>query len=213
LALMISVLVGGGAVNADTGEGNGNPTQPSANGQRRFHCVASWGIDWNEVLGVDDADIVNLFCLEVHTGDRFIPGVLWITNTADGIEGQPVVYPDGYVPARHAPMDDFLHKLVAVRYVVQPGGLEFSFRAGEIEGLVTVGDLFKGSDQFTPAEYVKPAAALLGKLPPLPQGFYTAEVHFIMSDVHCDGQTPDRENSCLGRGDTFLLTRHFAVLP
>jgi hypothetical protein len=138
---------------------------------------------------------------------------IWITNTPDGVEGHPVVYPVDYVQASKAPMTDFLHKLIGVRYVVHPGGQEFRFRPGDLEELVTLDDLFKGSGQFDPAELAKPAVALLGSLPPLPAGFYDADIHFALSATHCDGQTADRASSCLPAGDTLVLTRHFGVLP
>jgi hypothetical protein len=217
----IAVAVAGCAIDTDPGEaslalvGAEEPTQPGSSADiRRDDCVPKWGIDWNLVLGVDDADIVSPFCTEVHVSDRYVPEALWITNTADGIEGGPVVYPDGYEPALKAPMDDFLHKLARVRYVVRPSGQEFTFPASEIENLLTVDDLFRGSDEFTPPQLVWPAVALLGELPRLlVPGSYRAEIHFLMSDTHCDGQTTDFAKSCLPPGDSFVLARDFTVVP
>ena len=179
----------------------------------RFHCVAKWGIDWNEVLGVTDAAIVSPFCVEIHATDPYIPEVKWITNTANGLPDHPVVYPEGYEPSSKVPMNDFLLKLARVRYVVQPGGQEFVFSARNIEKLVTVGDLYRGSDIFTPDEFVWPAASLLGRLPSLSPGAYSAEIHFDMLDTHCDGQSTDFSESCLPPGDTFVLARSFRVVP
>ena len=177
------------------------------------HCVAPWEIDWNTVLQVEGAAIVTDFCTEVPAGAPYIPEVLWYTNTEDGIEGGPVLYPLEYVPLAKAPMTDFLHKLIGVRYVVQPGGLRFSFLAPAIEQVTTVGALFRGSTQFTPPQLALPATSLLGRLPPLPPGSYSAEIHFVMSATHCDGQTADRAKSCLPAGDSVALTRTFVVTP
>jgi hypothetical protein len=186
---------------------------PGPIGRIPAHCVAKWGIDWSRVLGVVDAEIVSPFCTEIHTGVSFIPEVLWITNAAAGIPGGPVVYPDGYEPFLKAPMDDFRFKLESVRYVLQPSGKEVTFHASDIEKLLTVADLFRGSDDFTVPQLVWPTTALLGKLPPLPPGDYSTDIHFVMSDTHCDGQTTDFAASCLPPGDTLAITRDFIVVP
>jgi hypothetical protein len=192
----------------------GVATQPGhSNARRPEHCVAPWGIDWNDVLHVNKAAIVSSFCTEIRASDPYTPEVLWITNTEDGIEGGPVLYPEGYTPRHKAPMNDFLHKLDSVRYVVQPGNQELSFRASQIEKRVTVGDLYEGAPDFTAPQLVWPATALLGELPPLPPGTYSADIHFVMSDTHCDGQTSDFAQSCLPPGDSFTLTRSFVVQP
>lgn len=175
------------------------------------HCVAPWGIDWNSVLEVGGAEIVNDLCTEVSPGVPYIPEVLWITNTEDGIEGGPVLYPLDYVPLARAPMTDFLHKLIGVRYVIQPGNLPFAFLAPVIEKVVTVGALYRGSPDFTTPQLAWPATSLLGVLPPLPPGSYSAEIHFVMTATHCDGQTTDRAKSCLSPGDNAVSTRRFVV--
>lgn len=189
------------------------PAAPGAAPRRPAHCVAPWGIDWSDVLHVDKAAMVSPFCTEVAAGDPFTPEVQWITNTEGGVADGPVLYPPGYTPRHKAPMNDFLHKLDSVRYVVQPGDLEFSFTASNIRRLVTVRDLYQGSDEFTPPQMAWPAAALLGELPPLPPGTYSADIHFVMSDAHCDGQHADFALSCLSPGDNFALTRDFVVVP
>jgi len=192
----------------------GAPAQPDDRASRRpDHCVAPWGIDWNDVLHVNKAAIVSAFCTEVQAGDSYTPEVLWFTNTEDGIEGEPVVYPPGYTPRHKAPMNDFLHKLDSVRYVVQPGDQEFVFRASKIDRRVTLRDLYDGSTDFTPPQLALPATVLLGELPPLPPGTFSADIHFVMSDTHCDGQTSDFALSCLPPGDSFALTRNFVVQP
>ena len=60
---------------------------------------------------------------------------------------------------------------------------------------------------------VWPATALLEELPALPPGTYSADIHLIMSDTHCDGQTNDFAMSCLPPGDSLALTRTFVVQP
>jgi len=176
------------------------------------HCIAPWGTDWTRVLGVVGADVVSPFCTQVVLGDRYVPEVLWITNTETGLPDHPVVYPDGYFPTSRAPMTDFLHKLDSVRYVVQPGGQEIVYSAAAIERGLTVNDLFAGSDEFPPEQLVFPATALLGKLPSVTEpGSYRAEIHFVMRAAHCDGQSADTANSCLPAGDTLVISRGFTA--
>jgi len=189
------------------------PAEADGGGRRPPHCVVPWGIDWSEVLHVKKAAVVSPDCTEVRAGDPYTPEVLWITNTEDGIEGGPVLYPPGYTPRHKAPMNDFLHKLDRVRYVVQPGNQERSFDAAQIRRGLQVGDLYEGSGQFAEIEMVWPTTALLGELPPLPPGSYSADIHFIMSDTHCDGQSDDFAKSCLPPGDSLALTRTFVVQP
>lgn len=201
---------GDGVVRRDEIDGS---AEADGSGRRPPHCVVPWGIDWSEVLHVKKAAVVSADCTEVRAGDPYTPEVLWVTNTEDGIEGGPVLYPPGYTPRHKAPMNDFLHKLDRVRYVVQPGNQERSFDASQIRRGLQVGDLYEGSDQFTEVQMVWPATALLGELPPLPPGMYSAEIHFIMSDTHCDGQSDDFAKSCLPPGDSLALTRTFVVQP
>ena len=191
----------------------GGPAEADDAGRRPPHCVVPWGIDWSEVLHVKKAAVVSPDCTEVRAGDAYTPEVLWITNTEDGIEGGLVLYPPGYTPRHKAPMNDFLHKLDRVRYVVQPGNQERSFDPSPIQRGLHVGDLYEGSGQFTEVQMVWPATALLGELSPLPPGSYSADIHFIMSDTHCDGQTDDFAKSCLPPGDSLALTRTFVVQP
>lgn len=175
------------------------------------HCVAPWGIDWSQTLGVTDAEIVSPFCTHVTTGNAYIPEGLWITNTATGTPDEPITYPDGYVPTSPAPMTDFLHKLARVRYVVQPDGQAFDLPAAGIEKQVTVNDLFKGSTEFPLSEATFPVTALLGKLPALPFGAHSVDIHFVMTAAHCDGHGTDRADHCLPAGDTKVLTRSLTV--
>lgn len=215
---LATVAAAGCATSPDTDEAIGAsvdlaaPAQPAdASGRHPPDCVVPWGIDWSDVLHINNAALVSPDCTVVRAGDPYIPEVLWITNTEDGIAGGPVLYPPGYTPRRSAPMDDFLHKLEGVRYVVQPGNVEFSFNASKLERKLTVDDLYRGSGQFTPPQLVWPATALLGQLPALPAGAYSADIHFIMSDTHCDGQHADFAESCLPPGDSLALTRQFVV--
>src|SRR5262245_53839181 len=123
-AIQIALVTVGFAMGCTT-DTESEETVVAAVGTPPPHCVAPWGIDWNEVLEVDAA-IVSPFCTKVRPGDPYTPEVLWITNTDEGVEGVPVLYPPGYVPLRKGPMIDFLHKLTSVRYLVKPGNFEFS---------------------------------------------------------------------------------------
>lgn len=140
LVLLAVACAGGCALNADPEKIAVSGTRSAVTApeddaapRRPPHCIADWGTDWSDVLHVDKAAIVSSpFCTHVRPGDPYTPEVLWITNTEDGIEGGPVLYPPGYTPRHKAPMNDFLHKLDSVRYVVQPSGAEFSFSASNI---------------------------------------------------------------------------------
>ena len=220
LALLAIACAGGCALNADPEKIAVSGTRSAVTApeddaapRRPPHCVVDWGTDWSDVLHVDKAALVGPFCTHVRPGDPYTPEVLWITNTEDGIEDGPVLYPPGYTPRHKAPMNDFLHKLDSVRYIVHPSGAEFSFSASNIRRTLAVGDLYEGSvGQFTEPQMVLPATALLGQLPALPSGTYSADIHFVMSDTHCDGQTTDFSASCLTPGDNFTLTRDFSVV-
>jgi hypothetical protein len=219
-ALLVVGFTAGCATSADPDETSvatsaaAVENQPdTSSAHRPAHCVAPWGIDWSDVLHVKKAAIVSPFCTEVQAGDPYIPEVKWITNTEDGIEGLPLVYPAGYTPRHDEPTKDFLHKLERVRYVVHPGEQELSFRGSQIKKGLTLGDLYEGSTEFPPEQMVLPATSLLGELPSLPPGTYSADIHLVMSDMHCDGQTTDAAASCLPAGDSLALTRNFVVLP
>jgi hypothetical protein len=179
----------------------------------RFHCVAPWDIDWNKALRVFDADIVSPFCTLIERNVQFIPEVKWITNTKDGYAGHPVLYPPGYEPTFDAPIVDFIFKVQSVRYVVNPLGREYVIPANLIEELLTVGDLYHGApdSEFTPDQYVWPSLSLLGRLPGLPPGKYSVDVHFVMLETTCDGQTDDFDLSCLPPGDSLAVTRDVIV--
>jgi hypothetical protein len=223
--VVTKVVVGAVLVGAMVAEGcvtNAGPDESGVarmaldehdHGRRPPHCVVPWGIDWSEVLHVKKAAVVSADCTVIRAGDPYTPEMLWITNTEDGIEGGPVLYPPGYTPRHKAPMNDFLHKLEGVRYVVQPGNQERRFDASQIRKGLHVGDLYEGSGQFPDVQLVWPATALLGELPPLQPGTYSADIHLIMSETHCDGQTTDFAMSCLSPGDSFGLTRTFVVQP
>ena len=220
LLLFASFVMPACAVDADPADHGEAATTATAQAQPehrhehvRYHCVLPWGTDWNRVLDLPDAALVIPACPEIHPGDRYVPLLIWTTNTRDGVEGLPVVYPDGYVPTKAAPMHDFLHKLERVRYVVQPGGQEYVFRPSRVDDLVTVGDLWADSGFFPPEQFPLPAMAFLGKLPPLPLGTYSTEIHLIMSEPHCDGAGTDLANNCLVAGDNFLFPQNFSVVP
>src|SRR5262245_61319479 len=81
------------------------------------HCINRFGADVNAALGVSE-QILLPGCLTVNSGEFYIPySGFWNVNSVDGVSGFPLVYPEGYVPAKPAPVDDLISK-TSLKYVV-----------------------------------------------------------------------------------------------
>ena len=77
------------------------------------HCIAPNGVDLNELFGVSEQIIVR-FCAQADAGQRWTHSAAWLM--AESFEAVP---PE-FVPAGATPLDDFLAKFVAVKYVSWP---------------------------------------------------------------------------------------------
>ena len=177
-ALSMVPLVGAPALASSEG-GPGeflNPGPPSRNGD----CVKDDGVNLNEVLGVT-ARIVRTFdgCYEVLAGESYVPLSNWYTDVS--YANAPSTYP----LAAATPMEDFLAKLVAIRYVIDPGSRQertYRFAAGDVVKLRTL-------DQLYTDEPALPVALFVAELPPLrpDRDGHSFQVFVEMSAGHCDG--------------------------
>ncbi len=159
------------------------------------HCVNSSNVDLNDLYGVSE-QIREFACREISAGEHWIRPIWWITNAA-----ADSVYPGGYVPARAAPLDDFVSKLTAVEFVIDGGTHQERNYIFDASGIVRT-DI--DAEQLDPdlwdAPY--PMASILVRLLPLSVGEHFVEAFVVLSTEHCDGFTTDPDSSCLPAGET-----------
>ena len=114
-AVTVPLLVGAPAGAAGL---HGHPSDlglvPGHPASRDGHCVTGDGIDLNEVLAVSETIVLHPDCYEVDAGEIYIPLGYWMM--AKSYESVPSPHP----LAGSTPIEDFLAKVVAVRYVVDP---------------------------------------------------------------------------------------------
>ena len=161
-----------------------------AGSARTAHCVAPNGVDINANLSLDVA-VVAPFCPTIKAGDRWVPAQFY---TAARTWEQ---MPDGYVPAGATPLEDFVAKFVAIRYVVDEGTPD----------QFTV-EFKNGPRLWTGVHPINPAIALatpmtLGAIRPLGVGAHTVRTFWIMSALQCDGWSAVAEESCFGGAGPF----------
>ena len=164
------------------------------------HCIASSGTDLNVLFGISQ-QIVASFCKEVNSGEYWIAvgGPPWLMSTS--FEAVPV----GFVSAGSTPLEDFLAKFVAVKYVIDPG--TFQERTYVFP---TSNKLWIGTIEGFPA--VHPIT--LGALKPLNVGEHVVQVYWVFSAMHCDGFGAVIEENCLGPGEIqYGPPRAFEVTP
>jgi hypothetical protein len=116
----------------------------------------------------------------------------------------PIVYPAGYKPARKLPLEDFLHKLRRVRYVVtntaDQKSRTYEFEGRNIIEIVTINDLWAGSGFFPDSWAKLPVVSFIPRLPALPAGTYEANIFTEMSAEFCDGLDVSEDDDCLPAG-------------
>jgi hypothetical protein len=171
-------------------------------------CVTPWGIDWSTMFELQ-YPLANEGCPAIPAAAAGYAQVqVKATNTESGLDGFPIVYPTAYDKIKHHadPMTDYLNKLDSIRYVIHPSGEQYQFDAAPATYVMTIGDLYRGSDLFKAAEYGKPAAATVNVLPPLPPGTHTVEVWTNLTAMHCDGLSTDAAKSCHPKGDALVGT-------
>jgi hypothetical protein len=167
--------------------------------ERTEHCVAPNGIDINANLDISAA-VVAPFCPEIKAGDRWVPAQFW--THAKTWEQMP----DGFIPANATPLEDFVEKFVAIRYVVDQGtSHEFAV------------EFANGPSLWTDEHPLNPdidlaSAMTLGTIRPLSVGPHTVTSFWTFSDVHCDGFSSVFEESCVPAGVFDGGTASFVVV-
>lgn len=181
-------------------------------------CVLPWGPDLNAVLGTR---------LEIVTGEggcdaeiaahrRWGQLLVFFFNDPGGSAAVPLRYPPGYVPRGADPVQDFLHRLKAVTYLLQPSGRTVTYTAHHLRHHLypsTIGAVFGGSGQFPDTWYGLRTITVLPPLLPLRPGSYTTSVSVDFDGGWCDG-TSDDPLACLPAGTFDVYSRDFvAVAP
>jgi hypothetical protein len=168
------------------------------------HCVNPAGVDLNELYGVS-TQFFSAFCQGITAGESSIRLFAWFTD--DGVDS---VYPDGYLPSRPAPLDDFVAKLVSAKIMID-GGTSQEFTVTYRPNNVLRTDI--NLAQLNPAAPPFPMASLLLRVNPLSVGGHTSQLFIVLSAEHCDGLGTDRAFNCLPAGETPLgPPRPFTVI-
>jgi hypothetical protein len=169
---------------------------------RSAPCVAE-GVDVNAVLGVTDRIIKQPLCPQAYVGEWYVPLTYWLAarSYAD--------VPSPYPLSAPTPMDDFLAKLVAVRFVIDSGAsTEQSYRFEKRDLTLRLGTL----DEFSPPGFPQvPIVFMIAKLPPLPPGGHRVAFFYDLSAGNCDGLGTAPEN-CLPQGESYLGWCPFQVV-
>ena len=110
--------------------------------------------------------------------------------------------PAGFVPAGATPLDDFLAKFVAAKYVVDPGT-----RQAKTYVFPKSSRLWTGQVDGLPAV----TTATLGLLQPLSPGQHLVEVYWGMSAQHCDALGDVIADNCLPAGEVLFNRIPFVV--
>ena len=172
-------------------------TTASAEPKEANQCIMPNGVDLNELYGVSE-QIITPFCTQADAGQHWTVAVAWLMATS--FESLPA----GFEPAGDTPLDDFLARFVAVKYVVDPGTSQqqtFVFPksgklwTGVLDGLPAINTL------------------TLGSLRPLSIGQHVIEVYWVFNALHCDGLAADLEQNCIPAGETLFREIAFEVRP
>jgi hypothetical protein len=159
-------------------------------------CVTPTDVNLNERYGVSDA-IVAPFCTEVDSGRRWTVSNAWFMGPSfDSV-------PPGFVPAGVTPVEDFVAKLIAVKYVVDRGtNREKTYVFSNDEDLAIVED----------GGFVIANPITLGALKPSSVGDHVVESYLLFNAMHCDGLGDVVEENCLD-GEVSFGAVTFTVTP
>lgn len=160
------------------------PAQASAPVEN--HCIAFGGIDLNEFYGVSE-QLVAPGCGQIGSGEPYRVWAGWSMNSSF------TAVPPEFVPAGDTPLEDFVAKFVAVKYVVDPGTAKEKMYIVPNRGDLWTGILFGLPHVNT---------LTLGVLKPLPVGQHRIDMYWIFSAMHCDGFSDVVAQSCLPAGET-----------
>lgn len=161
-------------------------------------CITPTDVNLNERYGVSDA-IVAPFCPAVSSGRRWTVSSAWSMNSTFEDPG-----PAEFEPAGATPLEDFIAKLIGVKYVVDPGtNKEKTYLFPNADNLgVFVGDDFAIANPLT-----------LGSVQPLNVGDHVVDSYLLFRAMHCDGLGHVIGENCLPAGETFYDRVQFTVTP
>jgi hypothetical protein len=172
-------------------------SESSAEPKTTKPCITPTDVDLNERYGVSDA-IVAPFCPEVSSGRRWTVTNAWFMNV------EFAAVPADFVAAGDTPLEDFIAKLIGVKYVVDPGtSKQKTYVFGNDEDLGIVFD----------ADAVIANTLTLGVLKPLSVGDHVVESYLLFSAMHCDGFGADVASNCLPAGEVLFSSVTFTVTP
>lgn len=166
------------------------------------HCVVqlpTGPLDLNEFYGVN-AQIVIPDCNQIVSGRPWTVGARWFMNTTFS------TVPDGFVPAGDTPLEDFLAKFSALKYVVDPGTSEQKTYVIPNGPALWVG--------LSPTGFPFVNTLTLTTLRPLSVGQHVVEVYWSFNAMHCDGlgDVIDFPNgNCPTAGEHFYYAVPFTV--
>ena len=162
------------------------------------HCIAPNGIDLNVFFGITK-QIVTGFCNHVDSGEQWTTaGAFWLMSTSFE------AVPEEFVPAGSTPLEDFLAKFVAIKYVVDPGTRQ------EQTYVYPTGDkLWIGTVAGFPTVW----PGTLSKLPPLSIGEHVVVAYWVFSAMHRDGLGTVIDENCLRPGEVEYVAVSFEVAP
>jgi hypothetical protein len=162
------------------------------------HCITPTGIDLNALYGISK-QIVTPFCNQVDSGEHWsAAGPAWFMNTSFE------AVPDDFVPAGETPLEDFLAKFVAIKYVVDPGT-----RQEQTYVYPTGDELWTGTVAGFPSVW----PGTLSNLQPLSVGEHFIVVYWVFNAMHCDGFGTVVDEFCLGPGEIAYTGVRFDVTP
>jgi hypothetical protein len=158
------------------------------------HCVSPvfGNLDLNVFYGVTE-QIVAPGCSEINVGQKYrVWAGAWMNDAFDAV-------PTGFVPIGDTPLEDFVAKFVAVKYVVDPGTDEEETFVFPNSGTLWTGTGIGPGILFT-LQHVN--TLTLNTLHPLPVGPHRIDLYWTFSAMFCDGLSDSIEQSCIPAGDT-----------
>lgn len=164
------------------------------------HCISpASGEDLNILFGTTK-QIITPFCNQVDAGEQWTAaGPSWFINTDFDL------VPEGFVPTGATPLEDFVAKFVAIKYVIDPGTLQERTFIYPTSNALWIGTNAAGFQSVWPGT--------LSTLPPLSIGEHFVAVYWVFNAMHCDGFGEEAELFCLGPGEVPYAGFRFEVTP
>lgn len=161
------------------------------------HCVSPSGVDLNVIYDVPGR-IVSGFCDYAFAGERFSPATGWFMSPAWDLT------PPGFNPTGATPVEEFVARLDAVRFVIDAGTRQeksVTFPSGPNLAVITGGP------------FVVANIVTLGRIGPLSVGNHTIDTYLILDGPTCDGLGDVFADNCLPAGTTWFDGYGVTVSP